>query len=113
MLGMLANEHERRLFRQSPKDWRLCPVLFSLPYILVVMRRAAPVPKDFWADPADPEYDVKAIDEIHRYCGCVQDPTGGFGEPTMPCDPSFYNFGVVDGRVVAIDYGLYVEDFTR
>lgn len=83
--GLLGNMQEAEFARAG---WpKLCPVVFSLPYgFLTVMRRAEPLPDDVWRG-----LDVQAwaSEEGH----------------TIPVEPKQDSFGVLDGRIVAVDYG--------
>lgn len=85
LLGLIANMQEREF---SLAGWpELCPVLWSVPGgWLVVMRRAAPMSEKLFAD-----FDFDAF---------VQK-----GDYYVPVEPKVENLGVLDGRVVAVDYG--------
>ena len=80
--GLLANLQER-LF--SITKWpELCPVLFSDPFgLLVIMPRCQPIPS----------YLIQScLDFI-------------FNNPNIPVENKLDSFGLLDGSIVAIDYG--------
>jgi hypothetical protein len=83
--GLLANMQEVDF---SKTGWpELCPVVFSLPGgWLIVMRRAQPISRDYWAF-FDPEKFCEKEDRI------------------IPAEHKLDSFGWLDGRVVAVDYG--------
>lgn len=99
--GLLANMQEQA-FRQG--EWPdLCPIVFSIPGgWLVVMRRADPVPEDRWSAflrdrlGADAIRTIHPRDEIRSWNG---------GDYTVPVEVKRSSFGLLDGRIVAIDYG--------
>jgi len=85
LLGLIANMQEAEWGRTGYPEF--CPVLFSIPGgFMVVMRRADPLTQeqydaiDFEAFAKKPDYYV-------------------FVEPKIE------NMGLLDGRVVAVDYG--------
>lgn len=81
--GLLANMQERDFSRAGWPE--LCPVLFALPGgWLVVMRRAQPVPEDM-------ELDFQALIDRPDY--------------QIPAEPKRDSWGLLDGRIVAVDYG--------
>jgi hypothetical protein len=83
--GLLANMQERQFSRAGWPE--LCPVLWSVPGgWLLVMARAKPLTPAQWSDfrPTD-------------FCD-----TPGY---TVPAEPKYDSFGVVGGRIVAVDYG--------
>jgi hypothetical protein len=83
--GLLANMQERRL---SATGWpELCPVKFALPGgLLVVMPRALPVSDHEWE-----VFDYERYVDRESY--------------TIPVENKRSSFGVLRGRLVAIDYG--------
>lgn len=82
--GLLANMQEREFSRAGWPE--LCPVLFSIPGgWLVVMRRAAPLTDAEWCT-VHPEWAER-------------------GEYVVPVELKRDSFGVLGGRIVAIDYG--------
>lgn len=86
LCGLLANMQEREF---SAAGWpELCPVVFAAPggWVLV-MRRARPLTADEWA-----RFDSKSFCE--RADGSL-----------VPAEPKEDSFGVLDGCIVAIDYG--------
>lgn len=85
LCGLLANMQERTF---GSTGWpEICPVVFSLPGgWLVVMRRARLLTDDEWR-----VFDPKAFCETEEY--------------TVPAETKRDSFGVLDGRIVAIDYG--------
>lgn len=87
LLGLVANIQEVTF---SKAQWpELCPVLWWLPGgWLVVMRRAAPLSDDQWAafEPTIEEWMNK-------------------GDYYVPSEPKRDSYGMLEGRVVAIDYG--------
>lgn len=85
LLGLIANMQEVTF---SAAKWpELCPVLWSIPGgFLVVMRRARPLTQD--------EFDAIEIpDWLEK------------GDYYVPMEAKIENFGMLDGRVVAVDYG--------
>jgi hypothetical protein len=83
--GLLANLQERAFSRTG---WfEICPVLWALPGgFLLVMRRAEPLTDAQWA-----RFD---------YGDFVNDPEGH-----VPAECKQSSFGLLDGRIVAVDYG--------
>jgi hypothetical protein len=83
--GLLANMQERGF---AVTGWpELCPVLFSLPGgWIVVMRRARPLTDEEWF-----EFDPTGFVQRSDYC--------------VPAEEKRDSFGMLDGRVVAVDYG--------
>lgn len=80
LMGMLANANERRW---SGFDDRLCPVLWCAPMgLMLCMRRAEP-----WPD-GEPLPEMKSLPFL---------------------DHQTSNFGLLDGKVVSIDYGETIE----
>lgn len=86
LCGLLANMQERSL---ATLGWpELCPVAFSLPGgWLVVMRRASPLDDATWAT-----FDAAGF--------CTR-PDGTM----LAVEHKQDSFGLLDGRVVAVDYG--------
>lgn len=83
--GLLANMQEREFARTGWPE--LCPVVLSVPGgWLVVMRRCAPLTDEQWA-----AFDADAFREP--------------GEYSVPVEAKQDSFGMLDGRVVAVDYG--------
>ena len=83
--GLLANMQEREFSRAGWPE--LCPVRFSIPGgWLVVMDRARPLDEAEWCD-----FDPELFTEHPDY--------------TIPVEPKRDSFGVLAGRVVAVDYG--------
>ena len=118
--GLLSNMQEREF---AQEDWpELCPVRFSIPGgFLVVMPRARPLTSAEWAS-----IDYRAF--VTRGDGYVEENFDNLahgwrqGEPGQPLDslvggdaeppsglvPVEYkrdSFGVLEGRIVAVDYG--------
>jgi hypothetical protein len=118
--GLLSNMQEREF---AQEDWpELCPVRFSIPGgFLVVMPRARPLTSAEWAS-----IDYRAF--VTRGDGYVEENfdklahgwqqgepgqplyslVGGDAEPPSGLVPVEYkrdSFGVLDGRIVAVDYG--------
>jgi hypothetical protein len=85
--GLLANMEEREL---SANQWpELCPVVFSVPCgWLIVMRRAAPLTDEF----------LKTFDMVEFVL-----PEDGRTFPEIEMKGS--SFGMLDGRIVVVDYG--------
>jgi hypothetical protein len=86
--GLLANLQETAF---SELDWpELCPVVFALPLgLLVVMPRARLCPPAYLDDPRAFE---PLLYPVH-------------GQYAVPAEPKPSSFGLLDGRVVAVDYG--------
>lgn len=85
LCGLLANMQEREFSRLGWTE--LCPVVFALwGGWLLVMRRARPLTEAEWAD-----FDAKAF--CNRPDGLV------------PAECKIDSFGMLSGRVVAVDYG--------
>ena len=83
--GLLANMQEREFSRTGWPE--LCPVRFSIPGgWLVVMDRARPLDDAEWCD-----FEPELFTEHPDY--------------TIPVEPKQDSFGVLAGRVVAVDYG--------
>lgn len=83
--GLLANMQEREFSRTGWPE--LCPVRFSVPGgWLVVMDRARPLDDAEWCD-----FEPELFTEHPDY--------------TIPVEPKQDSFGVLAGRVVAVDYG--------
>lgn len=83
--GLLAN-HQERMF--SKTDWpELCPVVWSLPFAVVIcMRRAAPL------EMAEFElFDFESFANREEYA--------------VPVENKLDSFGRLKGRIVAVDYG--------
>jgi hypothetical protein len=118
--GLLSNMQERAF---AAEGWpELCPISFSLAGgWLVVMPRARPLTDAEWTD-----FDYRAFvtrgdsyveDNFDRRAGTWKpgDPGQplhalllGGGEPEAGLVPAEYkrdSFGVLDGRIVAVDYG--------
>lgn len=92
--GRLCNEQERGIWARN-KDHptrgpRLCPVLFCSPNgRLLIMPVAKPVSPDFSARVLDVEGDW------WDYMP---------GDDSWPCEPKSADWGVYQGRIVAVDY---------
>jgi hypothetical protein len=84
--GLLANMQERAFGTLGLKE--LCPVLFYLPGgFLVVMPKAEVMDEDAFAD-FDYEGFINSVADM-----------------VLPVEEKASSFGMLDGRVVAIDYG--------
>lgn len=83
--GLLANMQEREF---STSQWpELCPVVFSTwGGWLVVMRRARPLTDAEW--------------NVFNFMAFADKP-----DYVVPVEDKRNSFGVLDGRVVAVDYG--------
>jgi hypothetical protein len=83
--GLLANMQEKMF---SATEWpELCPVLWYVPGgFLIVMRRARPLSDKEWEGFRHDEF----VDK---------------GDYIVPVEDKYGSFGVLDGRVVAVDYG--------
>lgn len=88
LLGLVANMQEVDF---SAAGWpELCPVVWSIPGgLLVVMRRAQPLTEEQWS---------------------TFEPTIANGwlvgdDYYVPCEPKIDSFGMLDGKIVALDYG--------
>lgn len=93
--GLIDNMQERRACGLGPWGRRqdgVAPIVFSLPGgLLNVARRARPLTADEWAS-FDPE----------AHCSRRFDD----GTPyRISAEPKPDSFGVLDGRIVAVDYG--------
>jgi hypothetical protein len=118
--GLLSNMQEKRF---AATGWpELCPVAFSLPGgLLIVMPRAAPLTDAEWKD-----IDYRALvtrgegyaeDNFDAWAGSWHQGDGGQplhaiiignAEPEAGIVPAEYkrdSFGVMNGRIVAVDYG--------
>lgn len=83
--GLLANMQERSF--SALRHPRLCPVVFALAGgWLCVMRRARPIPDALWE-----RHDHQEFVE----CGCL----------VLPVENKRSSLGLLEGRVVAVDYG--------
>lgn len=85
LCGLLANMQEAEFGKSG---WaQLCPVVWSIPGgWLVVQRRADPMTDDVWTN-----FDAEAF--------CVTD------DYILPVEFKQDSFGILDGRIVAVDYG--------
>lgn len=85
LLGLLANMQEARF---SKTGWpELCPVIFSVPGgFLNIMYRAAPLEHEAFMQMSFNDF--------------VERP-----EYRVPVEDKRDSFGVLDGRIVAVDYG--------
>lgn len=80
--GLQGNMQEREL--DTLKHEALCPVLFYIPGgFLVVMPRAEPIPDD---------YSIGDFFEKYK-------------EDSLPVEKKRDSFGVLNGKIVAVDYG--------
>jgi hypothetical protein len=88
LLGLLGNMQETKF---SKCGWpELCPVVFSIPGgFLVVMRRAVPITREQWF-----ELDEVALDEFMT--------TATY---RLPVELKMDSFGMLDNKMVAVDYG--------
>jgi hypothetical protein len=85
LCGLLANMQEATFARAGWPE--LCPVVFSIPGgWLVVMRRAEPLSDAEWE-----AFDAPAFCETTGYL--------------IPAEFKQDSFGMLDGRIVAVDYG--------
>lgn len=83
--GLLSNMQEREFSRSGWPE--LCPILFSLPGgWLVIMKRAKPLSDDEWCS-----FDVYKWPAHDEY--------------TVPVEIKQDSFGVLQDRIVAVDYG--------
>jgi hypothetical protein len=83
--GLLANMQERDFSRTGWPE--LCPVVWSIPGgWVVVMRRARPLTPSEWSD-------------FRPYDFCNN------GDRIIPAETKYDSFGVLNGQVVAVDYG--------
>lgn len=100
--GLLANMQERRC---GAANWpELCPVVFAAPGgWFVVMRRAEPLGDEQW--------------KAFRSALVGEDPStygraflrpwkNASGEYLLPVELKRDSFGVLDGAIVAVDYGF-------
>jgi hypothetical protein len=90
--GIRSNAQEREF---AGRGWaELCPVVFALPGgWLVVMRRARPLTHAEWE-----AFDAAA------FCGGSSEHALDRGR-RIPVELKKHSFGVLDGRIVAVDYG--------
>jgi hypothetical protein len=91
--GKRANLHELRVwkrYREDPeKGPLLCPVLWcASDGSVLIMPRAEPVDASTWSMKKIPKWDY--------------DPNGGIG---WPFEPKAADWGILDGHIVAVDYG--------
>lgn len=84
--GLAANRKEAGVWRKRPDDVRLCPVLFALPGGLLLVQRR--------------------VDRVLRWD--ETDPIQDFACEDLTSDTKPVNFGVLDGRIVLLDYGGYM-----
>lgn len=95
--GMLANDQEVHL---SKLQWpQLCPVLFSLPFgLMVVMKRARPLTLEEFD-----EFSRCHSQYIREYQLSLKNP---FGEESfIDVEHKLDTFGYLGDQVVAVDYG--------
>lgn len=91
LTGLLANMQEARF---SKAKWpQLCPVLFACPGgWFTVMRRAEPLSREqFFA--LDYAEWIKGGNDLPK------------GEWVIPVENKLDSFGLLNGRIVAVDYG--------
>ena len=88
LIGLLENMQERDLWKRGDWPQLLCPVVFALPGgWLVVMGRATPL-TDAQAEGFDPLAILEQNDGL-----------------AIPAEPKASSFGMLDGRLVVVDYG--------
>lgn len=94
--GLLCNMQERAIWTLG---WpQLCPVLFSLPGgWLLVMRRAEPLTDEQWA-----AFDFPAYEAFRRHRATEGNR---MSDGIVPAEYKREHFGMVDGRMVTVDYG--------
>lgn len=86
LLGLLANMQERKFW--TTKDARLCPVRFGVPGgWFIVMSRARPLTRDEWY-----------VFDVERF----RDTGEGM---VVPSESKMDSYGILDNRIVAVDYG--------
>ena len=85
LCGLLANMQEVQF---SKTKWEeLCSVVFYLPFgLMVIMKRATPLTRE--------QYDSFDIDEFREKPNYV-----------VPVENKMDSFGILDGKIVAVDYG--------
>lgn len=101
--GLLANMQERRC---GTARWpELCPVVFSLPggWILV-MRRAEPLAEERWKQFRCELIGDEAVAVDYRR-GFLKPWNDASAEYLVPVDLKRDSFGLLDGFIVAVDYG--------
>ncbi len=83
--GLLANIQEREF---SKTKWpELCPVVFAIPGgFLTVMQEAEPMPDEIWND-----LNVETWANREGY--------------TIPVEAKQSSFGILNGKIVVVDYG--------
>lgn len=87
LTGMLGNMCEHRFGNRKTKWKGLAPTLFCAPLgIVLVMRRAKPVPPDIWSLFNAYEF----AKEINLLGELIEDKRS--------------SFGIIDGSIVAVDY---------
>lgn len=85
LCGLLANMQEEMFGRCGWPE--VCPVLFAIPGgWLIVMRRCRPLTDEEWAG-----FDAEAFVNGENYM--------------IPAETKRDSFGVLDGKIVALDYG--------
>lgn len=91
LMGLLANIQEATF---SATGWpELCPVLFACPGgWFIVMRRAEPLTREQFFALNYAEW-IKGGNDLPK------------GEWIVPVENKLDSFGIVNGRVVAVDYG--------
>lgn len=94
--GMLSNLRERRLHKECPNYF--CPVLFSIPGLLLVMPRVKTLEK------APTMVHAFMFDLFHDCNNRNREAQIARGY----CEYAYVNYGFYKGKVVAIDYGTYV-----
>lgn len=94
--GLLANMQERAF---SATGWpELCPVVWSIPGgWCVVMQRAGEIDPDTW-------FSFSERDGGHPTEN-VEPWISGSKDYIIPVEMKMNSFGVLDGRIVAVDYG--------
>jgi hypothetical protein len=94
-VGLACNRHEAQIWRRNrnhpTRGPRLCPVLWSAPGGWLVVMLAA--------EPVDDDFNIAEVDVEH---GDWWDYIPGGDE--WPCEPKREDWGVLNGRLVAVDY---------
>lgn len=100
--GLLCNMQEA-VWGRSKEMPEFCPVVFSIPGgWLVVMKRAMPLTDEQWREFLRDRLGIDGIKSFHPRDE-IKSWTGG--DYFIPAEVKENSFGLLDGRVVVIDYG--------
>jgi hypothetical protein len=94
--GLECNQRELSVWRNATPERRqmLCPIVGSLPFgMLVIQIRAVPITED----------EARTLRETYSFPDWNYIPGEPHGDPT---EPKASDWGRLNGRLVAVDYGM-------